>query len=122
MPDSIYTQKLQEIFKNTSPTIYRIKQLENSLYEWILTQYPEHENLSAKVHCIIYEKETGFCHCGKRKRFVKPYIGFKQYCSTKCSANSEDVRKKFKQTSLKNMELKILFNQKKYKKRKKGQI
>ena len=82
MSKDIYTKKLQEIFKNTSPTISRVKQLKNPLYEWILVQYPEHENLSAKVHCIIYKKETGFCHCGNKKNFNSPYSFYSKHKTT----------------------------------------
>ena len=115
MSNTIYIQKLQEIFKNQSPTIKEIKKLETDLYEWILIQYPEHENLSAKVHCIIDEEETGFCYCGKKKAFFRPHIGLAKTCSKKCSDNSKNRIDKIKKTRLKKYGSENYNNREKYK-------
>jgi len=43
----------------------------------------------------------GICpECGKRCGFINMRLGYRAYCSVKCSSNSKDVRKKFKETCL----------------------
>ena len=100
MHNDIYLKKLKEIFKNKSPTISRIKKLDKDLYEWILTQYPDHKNLSAKVYCIV-NNYNGICKCGNIKNFNRPDRGFFEFCSIKCNFKYIKSLEKRKKTNLK---------------------
>jgi hypothetical protein len=38
------------------------------------------------------------CYCGKKVGFINLKKGFRKHCSNKCSQNSPEVKKKYKQT------------------------
>ena len=54
-------------------------------------------------HWVNNEPNYITCQCGKRVSFKMNWEdGYKKYCSNKCSANSRDVRNKYKETVLEN--------------------
>jgi len=60
-------------------------------------------NINSKEYYDKYlkkENENICIKCGKNTKFNKPSKGYYKYCSLKCSANSDDIKKKKKQTNL----------------------
>ena len=49
---------------------------------------------------FLKEENEGICYCGNRTKFYSLGIGYKKYCSVKCSSNSKEKKRKIKETNL----------------------
>jgi len=57
--------------------------------------------ISIRIHCIINGvHEIPKCYCGNLVEFKSYKLGFKKYCSVKCSANSTEKKEKIIKTNL----------------------
>jgi hypothetical protein len=59
--------------------------------------------LSPKKYYDKYTKKEkeGLCYCGERTYFKDSTVGYNKYCSTKCAANSKELKRKKVKTCLK---------------------
>lgn len=67
----------------------------------IVAHLRTHE-LSSKDYYVKYLKKEneGICYCGKQSRFISLNKGFSDFCSIKCSTDSQITKNKSKQTCL----------------------
>ena len=58
--------------------------------------------LSERLYCLYNNiKERPMCYCGKKHlNFIEFKLGYYQFCSAKCSANSKEIRSKYVNTCL----------------------
>lgn len=51
-----------------------------------------------EYYCSFLKKneKEGICYCGNKTIFLDLNLGYRKFCSQKCSANSEETRRKYK--------------------------
>ncbi len=59
------------------------------------------------------DEKEGICYCGKQTNFYRLKTGYLKYCSEKCAQNSEELKEKKIQTSLKNFGVEYTMQSKK---------
>lgn len=87
--------------KKSFAFIYQIKK--DNMTEKIInaTSFLKDTRISARVYCILHDIfENPKCECGKELQFNQYSEGFRQFCSVKCSANSDYKQDKIKQTNI----------------------
>jgi Zn finger protein HypA/HybF involved in hydrogenase expression len=103
---NVLIKKLKEIYQKVKGPIYEKFVLENKLlYSLkIYTNFlPEDCKVTERIYCIMENiNERQICkHCGVNKTKYKNFIiGYTEFCSTKCSSNSESKKSQISETNL----------------------
>lgn len=74
----------------------------NEFYNWLLPQYSFANTFTEKIYCYLNDiHNRPVCKtCGTPIKFKSITKGYSQYCSAKCRANNEQIKKKTKNTCL----------------------
>jgi len=104
--------KLLELLENTKICYIKKNNISKDLYKWTFseTSFLNNESLlSERIYCIINDiKELPSCYCGQSVKYMGKGI-YREYCSSKCSANSYKTKNKKENTVLNKYGTKNVF-------------
>lgn len=102
--------------KTKKSFVFKSQAVKDCMFDKIVEEtsfLKEDVSFSARVYCIIYDiSENPKCECGKLLEFNQYSIGFRLFCSSKCSANSSIKKEKIVKTNLEKYGCKNAFQTK----------
>src|ERR1035437_6954965 len=90
-------QKIKEIIERDYKYYYRtIKRLYPDFFNQMNNRF---RPLSENIYCWLYNDDKDIlCKCGNKLTFQSMKLGYFTFCSAKCAANDDIVKKKKKET------------------------